>query len=377
MQLEKADIEYFNRGFGEAEKFRPVRSNIIMLITGVSGFIGYHLAKRLLQENPDWLIVGIDNMDDYYDASLKKYRLNELSKYENFRFVRGDIADKETVIQLFNECNPQRVIHLAAQAGVRYSITHPDSYISSNVIGFYNLLEACRHSYDDGHSGVEHLVFASSSSVYGLNRETPFSTEDKTDTPVSLYAATKKADELMAHAYSHLYGIPTTGLRFFTVYGPVGRPDMAYFDFTNKFVVGDTVRVFNHGHCLRDFTYIDDVVESIVRVLSRPPQRVTDNEGVARPPYHIYNVGAGSPVSLLEFVNTLQEELVAAGVLPSDFDFDAHKQDVPMQPGDMPETYADISDLEQLTGFRPSTPLREGLRRFARWYAVYYHRNNL
>lgn len=343
-----------------------------IIITGGSGFIGFHLVLRLVRENPDWPIVGIDNMNDYYDVSLKEYRLNELSKYENFRFVRGDIADKETVMQLFNECNPQTVIHLAAQAGVRYSITHPDSYISSNIIGFYNLLEACRHSYDDGRSGVEHLIFASSSSVYGLNRETPFTTNERTDTPVSLYAATKKADELMAHAYSHLYHIPITGLRFFTVYGPTGRPDMAYFDFTNKFVAGDIVRIFNHGHCLRDFTYIDDVVESIVRVMSYPPQRTTDTEGVLKPPYSIYNVGAGSPVSLLEFVNTLQEELVAAGVLPPDFDFAAHKQSEPMQPGDMPATYADISDLEQLIGFRPSTPLREGLRSFARWYADYH-----
>lgn len=343
-----------------------------ILITGVSGFIGYHLAKRLLRENPNWLVVGIDNMDSYYDVALKEYRLNELSKYKNFRFVRGDIADRETVMQLFNECNPQTVIHLAAQAGVRHCIDHPDSYIYSNIIGFYNLLEACRHSYDDDRSGVEHFIFASSSSIYGLNRETPFTTDERTDSPVSLYAATKKADELMAHAYSHLYRIPTTGLRFFTVYGPAGRPDMAYFDFTNKFVAGDTVRIFNHGHCLRDFTYINDVVESIVRVMPYPPQRTIDTEGVSKPPYSIYNVGAGSPVSLLEFVNTLQEELVAAGVLPPDFDYDAHKQSVPMQSGDMLATYADISDLERLTGFRPSTPLREGLRKFAKWYASYY-----
>ena len=346
---------------------------VTLFITGVSGFIGCHLAKRILSCRPEMTVVGIDNMNDYYDVSLKEYRLNELSKYGNFRFVRGDMADKETVMQLFNECNPQTVVHLAAQAGVRHSITHPDSYISSNIIGFYNLLEACRHSYDDGRSGVEHLIFASSSSVYGLNGETPFTTNERTDTPVSLYAATKKADELMAHAYSHLYHIPTTGLRFFTVYGRAGRPDMAYFDFTNKFVAEDTVRIFNHGHCLRDFTYIDDVVESIVRVLPRPPRRVTDSEGVTGPPYHIYNVGAGSPVSLLEFVETLQEELVNAGVLPPGFDFDAHKRSVPMQPGDMSATYADISDLERLIGFRPSTPLREGLRKFAEWYAAYHN----
>ena len=349
--------------------------NTTVLITGTVGFIGSHLAKRLLRENPECHIVGIDNMNDYYDVALKEYRLNELSKYENFRFVKGDIADKETIMRLFDDCNPQIVIHLAAQAGVRYSITNPDAYISSNVIGFYNLLEACRHACDNGRPGVKHFVYASSSSVYGLNRETPFTTAGQTDSPVSLYAATKKADELMAHAYSQLYNIPTTGLRFFTVYGPAGRPDMAYFDFTNKFVVGDTVRIFNHGNCLRDFTYIDDVVESIVRVMSCPPRRTIDMEGVSNPPYSIYNVGAGSPVSLLEFVETLQEELVAAGVLPYDFDFDAHKQSVPMQPGDMLETYADISDLEQRIGFRPQTSLREGLQSFARWYADYHKKN--
>lgn len=346
--------------------------NKIVFLTGTAGFIGFHLAKRLLRENSDLRIIGIDNMNDYYDVSLKEHRLNELLEYENFRFIRGDIVDKDTIMRLFEDNNPQTVVHLAAQAGVRYSITNPDVYISSNVIGFYNLLEACRHSCDNGRFGVKHLVYASSSSVYGLNKETPFTTAGKTESPVSLYAATKKADELMAHAYSQLYNIPTTGLRFFTVYGPAGRPDMAYFDFTNRFVTGDTVRIFNHGHCLRDFTYIDDVVESIVRVMSYPPQRTIDTEGVSKPPYSIYNVGAGSPVSLLEFVDTLLEELVAVGVLSSDFDFDAHKQSVPMQPGDMLATYADISDLEQLIGFRPSTPLREGLRSFARWYAEYY-----
>lgn len=344
-----------------------------ILITGTSGFIGYHLAKRLLQENPDWQIVGIDNMNSYYDISLKEWRLKELLQYGSFQFIKGDLSDKNTVMHLFNEYNLQIVIHMAAQPGVRYSIINPDAYISANVIGFYNLLEACRHSYDNGRSGVKHLVYASSSSVYGLNRETPFTTAGQTDSPVSLYAATKKADELMAHAYSQLYDIPTTGLRFFTVYGPAGRPDMAYFDFTNKFVAGDPVRIFNHGHCLRDFTYIDDVVESIVRIMSCPPRRGTDTEGILKPPYSIYNVGAGSPVSLLEFVETLQDELVAAGVLPSDFDFDAHKQSVAMQPGDMLVTYADISDLEQQIDFRPSTPLREGLRSFVKWYAVYYN----
>lgn len=345
--------------------------NSVILITGTAGFIGFHLTGRLLRDHPGLTVVGIDNMNDYYDVALKKYRLKELSKYTAFRFVRGDIADRDTVMYLFRKYNPQIVIHLAAQAGVRYSIDHPDEYISSNVIGFYNLLESCRHSRDDSHSGVQHFVFASSSSVYGLNRKTPFTTDERTDSPVSLYAATKKTDELMAYAYSQLYHIPATGLRFFTVYGPAGRPDMAYFDFTNRFVSGETVRIFNHGHCLRDFTYIDDVVESIVRILPHSPGRVTDDDGISKPPYSIYNVGAGSPVSLLEFVKTLQEELVAAGVLPSDFDFDAHKQFVPMQPGDMPATYADISDLERLTGFRPSTPLRKGLRSFARWYMDY------
>lgn len=343
-----------------------------MLITGASGFIGFHLTKRLLRENPERLIVGIDNMNDYYDVTLKEYRLNELAEYKNFRFVRGDVANKNTIMCLFDAYNPQIVVHLAAQAGVRCSITNPDAYISSNVIGFYNLLEACRHSYDNGNPGVAHLIFASSSSVYGLNRKTPFTPEERTDSPVSLYAATKKADELMAHAYSHLYHIPTTGLRFFTVYGPAGRPDMAYFDFTNKFVAGEPVRIFNHGHCLRDFTYIDDVVECIVRIMSHPPQRTTGTGEISKPPYSIYNVGAGSPISLLDFVNTLQEELVAAGILPPGFDFDAYKQSVPMQPGDMLATYADISDLERLIGFRPSTPLREGLRSFARWYADYH-----
>ncbi|MEY8686586.1 NAD-dependent epimerase/dehydratase family protein [Bacteroides sp. AN502(2024)] len=346
-----------------------------VIITGIAGFIGFHLTKRLLRENPNLQIVGIDNMNDYYDVALKEYRLNELSKYKNFRFVRGDVADKDTIMRLFDNYNLQTVVHLAAQAGVRYSITNPDVYISSNVIGFHNLLEACRHSCDNGHSGVTHFVYASSSSVYGLNRRAPFTTVERTDSPVSLYAATKKADELMAHAYSQLYNIPTTGLRFFTVYGPAGRPDMAYFDFTNKFVAGETVRIFNHGHCLRDFTYINDVVESIVRIMSCPPQRVTDTKGISKPPYSIYNVGAGSPVSLLEFVETLQEELIAASVLPSGFDFDAHKQSVPMQPGDMLATYADTSDLERQIGFKPSTSLRDGLRNFAQWYADYYKKN--
>lgn len=348
---------------------------ITLFITGASGFIGYHLAKRFLSCSPEMTVVGIDNMNDYYDVALKEYRLNELSKYENFRFIRGNIADKDTVTEVFRIYHPKIIIHLAAQAGVRYSITHPDTYIESNIVGFYNLLEATRCSCVDEERGVEHFIYASSSSVYGMNRETPFTTEVRTDTPVSLYAATKKADELMAHAYSHLYNIPTTGLRFFTVYGPVGRPDMAYFDFTNKFVAGEAIRIFNHGHCLRDFTYIDDVVESIVRLIPCPPQRVTDTESVSKPPYSIYNVGAGSPINLLEFVETLQEELVAADVLPPDFDFDAHKQSVPMQPGDMLATYADISNLERKIGFRPTTLLREGLRRFARWYAEYYKKD--
>ncbi len=349
--------------------------NKIVFLTGTAGFIGFHLAKRLLRDNPGLKIVGIDNLNDYYDVSLKKTRTEELLKSDTFTFIRGDIADKDTVVKAFCTYRPHIVIHLAAQAGVRYSITHPDTYIESNIIGFYNLLEAVRHSYDDGNQGAEHLIFASSSSVYGNNSKVPYSIDDRTDMPVSLYAATKKADELMAYVYSKLYDIPTTGLRFFTVYGPYGRPDMAYFSFTDKFVSGETVRIFNHGHCLRDFTYIDDVVESIVRLMPCPPQRTTGTEDVSKLPYSIYNVGAGSPISLLEFVETLQEELVAAGVLPSDFDFNAHKQSISMQPGDMLATYADISELEQTIGFRPSTPLREGLRRFARWYADYYKKD--
>lgn len=347
--------------------------NKTVIITGVAGFIGFHLTKRLLRDNPDLRIVGIDNMSDYYDVRLKEARLQDLLKSDTFTFVKGSIANKDTVMGLFNKYSPEIVVNLAAQAGVRYSITNPDTYIESNIIGFYNVLEAVRHSYDNGNAGVEHLVFASSSSVYGNNHKVPYSTDDKTDMPVSLYAATKNTDELMAYTYSELYNIPSTGLRFFTVYGPAGRPDMAYFDFTNKFVAGETVRIFNHGHCLRDFTYIDDVVESIVRIMSCPPRRGTDTEGILKPPYSIYNVGAGSPVSLLEFVETLQDELVAAGVLPSDFDFDAHKQSVAMQPGDMLVTYADISDLEQQIGFKPSTPLREGLKSFVKWYAAYYN----
>ena len=346
--------------------------NKTVIITGVAGFIGFHLAKRLLRENSDLRIIGIDNMNDYYDVGLKKARLEGLLKFDAFTFICGNIANKDTVAEIFNVYHPYIVINLAAQAGVRYSITNPNTYIESNIIGFYNILEAVRRSYENGNIGVEHLIFASSSSVYGNNHKIPYSTDDKTDMPVSLYAATKKTDELMAYTYSELYNIPSTGLRFFTVYGPAGRPDMAYFDFTNKFVAGETVRIFNHGHCLRDFTYINDVVESIVRIMSHPPQRAADTEGISRPPYSIYNVGAGSPVSLLEFVETLQEELVAAGVLPTDFDFDAHKRFVHMQPGDMLTTYADISDLERQIGFRPSTPLREGLRSFARWYAEYY-----
>lgn len=347
--------------------------NKTVIITGVAGFIGFHLTKRLLRDNPDLRIVGIDNMNDYYDVRLKEARLQDLLKSDTFTFVKGSIANKDTVMGLFNKYSPEIVVNLAAQAGVRYSITNPDTYIESNIIGFYNVLEAVRHSYDNGNAGVEHLVFASSSSVYGNNHKVPYSTDDKTDMPVSLYAATKNTDELMAYTYSELYNIPSTGLRFFTVYGPAGRPDMAYFDFTNKFVAGETVRIFNHGHCLRDFTYIDDVVESIVRIMSCPPRRGTDTEGILKPPYSIYNVGAGSPVSLLEFVETLQDELVAAGVLPSDFDFDAHKQSVAMQPGDMLVTYADISDLEQQIGFKPSTSLREGLKSFVKWYAAYYN----
>lgn len=339
-----------------------------ILVTGVAGFIGANLAKRLLQKFADVQVVGIDNMNDYYDVSLKEERLKELLSYPSFTFVKGDISNKSTVNQLFSVHHPHIVVNLAAQAGVRYSITNPDAYIASNLIGFYNILEACRHSYDGGKTGVEHLVYASSSSVYGNNKKVPYSTDDKVDNPVSLYAATKKSNELMAHAYSKLYNIPSTGLRFFTVYGPAGRPDMAYFGFTNKLVKGETIKIFNYGNCKRDFTYIDDIVEGVIRVMQHSPERLTGEDGLPIPPYKVYNIGNNRPENLLDFVTILQEELVRAGVLPEDYDFGAHKELVPMQPGDVAVTYADTTPLEQDFGFKPSTPLRNGLRAFAEWY---------
>ena len=339
-----------------------------VLVTGAAGFIGSNLSKRLLQDVQDIKVIGIDNMNDYYDVRLKEERLKELSDYTSFVFIKGDISDRTTINNIFNEYKPQVVVNLAAQAGVRYSISHPDAYISSNIIGFYNILEACRHSYDNGQSGVEHLVYASSSSVYGSNKKVPYSTDDKVDNPVSLYAATKKSNELMAHAYSKLYNIPSTGLRFFTVYGPAGRPDMAYFGFTDKLVKGETIKIFNYGHCKRDFTYIDDIVEGVIRVMQHAPERLNGEDGLLIPPYKIYNIGNNHPENLLDFVTILQEELVNAGVLPKSYDFEAHKELVPMQPGDVPVTYADTIPLEKDFDFKPSTPLREGLRKFAEWY---------
>lgn len=339
-----------------------------VLVTGAAGFIGSNLAKRLLKDVQGIKVIGIDNMNDYYDVRLKEERLKELSDYPSFVFIKGDISDRTTVNSIFDEYKPQIVVNLAAQAGVRYSISHPDAYISSNIIGFYNILEACRHSYDNGQIGVEHLVYASSSSVYGSNKKVPYSTDDKVDNPVSLYAATKKSNELMAHAYSKLYNIPSTGLRFFTVYGPAGRPDMAYFGFTDKLVKGETIKIFNYGHCKRDFTYIDDIVEGVVRVMRHAPERLNGEDGLPIPPYKVYNIGNNHPENLLDFVTILQEELVKAGVLPKDYDFEAHKELVPMQPGDVPVTYANTTPLENDFGFKPSTQLRDGLRRFAEWY---------
>lgn len=342
-----------------------------VLVTGAAGFIGANLAKRLLQEIIDIEVIGIDNMNDYYDVRLKEERLQRLSAYDNFVFIKGDIADKAAIASLFAEYHPQVVVNLAAQAGVRYSITNPDAYIASNLIGFYNILEACRHSYDKGQTGVEHLVYASSSSVYGTNKKVPYSTDDKVDNPVSLYAATKKSNELMAHAYSKLYNIPCTGLRFFTVYGPAGRPDMAYFGFTDKLTKGETIKIFNHGNCKRDFTYIDDIVEGVMHVMQHAPERLTGEDGLPVPPYMVYNIGNNNPENLLDFITILQEELVRADVLPQDYDFEAHKELVPMQPGDVPLTYADTTPLEEDFGFKPSTPLRDGLRKFAEWYKQY------
>lgn len=335
-------------------------------ITGVAGFIGSNLAKKILKENNDIQIVGLDNMNDYYDVRLKEYRINELKQYDNFKFVQGNLADKQTVENIFKEYRPEIVVNLAAQAGVRYSITNPDAYIEANLIGFYNILEGCRHY------PVEHLVYASSSSVYGSNKKVPYSTDDKVDNPVSLYAATKKSNELLAHSYSKLYNIPSTGLRFFTVYGPAGRPDMAYFGFTNKLLAGETIKIFNYGNCKRDFTYIDDIVEGVYRVMKKAPEKKEGEDGLPIPPYAVYNIGNSNPENLLDFVNILQEELVRAGVLPKDYDFDKHKELVAMQPGDVPITYADTTPLEKDFGFKPNTSLRDGLRKFAEWYKEFY-----
>ena len=343
-----------------------------VLVTGAAGFIGSFLSERLLSDFGDIRVIGFDSVNDYYDIRLKESRLEKLQKHRNFIFIKANLADKDKVSEVFREYSPQIVVNLAAQAGVRYSITNPDAYIESNIIGFYNILEACRHSYDDGATPVEHLVYASSSSVYGSNKKVPYSTDDKVDNPVSLYAATKKSNELMAHAYSKLYNIPSTGLRFFTVYGPAGRPDMAYFGFTDKLLRGETIRIFNYGNCKRDFTYINDIVEGVVRVMQGAPERKNGEDGLPVPPYAVYNIGNQNPENLLDFVDILQQELIAAGVLPNDYDFEAHKQLVPMQPGDVPVTYADTTPLERDYGYKPSTDLRTGLRSFARWYKDFY-----
>lgn len=344
-----------------------------VLVTGAAGFIGSNLCMRLLEEQLDTLVVGLDNLNTYYDVNIKQWRLEQLTKFGNrFVFVKGNIADKALVDKLFDEYQPQIVVNLAAQAGVRYSITNPGAYIESNLIGFYNILEACRHSYDEGREGVKHLVYASSSSVYGSNKKVPYSTDDKVDNPVSLYAATKKSNELMAHAYSKLYDIPSTGLRFFTVYGSAGRPDMAYFGFTDKLLKGEKIKIFNYGNCKRDFTYVDDIVEGVMRVMAKAPERRMGEDGLPIPPYKVYNIGNNHPENLLDFVQILQEELIRAGVLPADYDFEAHKELVPMQPGDVPVTYADTTALERDFGFKPNTSLREGLRNFAEWYKDFY-----
>ncbi|MCI5549871.1 MAG: NAD-dependent epimerase/dehydratase family protein [Clostridiales bacterium] len=338
-----------------------------IFVTGASGFIGANLVKRILTSEPSAKVIGLDSMNDYYDVRIKEARLAELQQFPAYTFVKGNLADKALITSIFEQYHPEIVVNLGAQAGVRYSITNPDAYIESNMIGFYNILEACRHY------PVEHLVYASSSSVYGSNKKVPYSTDDKVDNPVSLYAATKKSNELMAHAYSKLYNIPSTGLRFFTVYGPAGRPDMAYFGFTNKLREGKTIQIFNYGNCKRDFTYVDDIVEGVVRVMKKPPEKKTGEDGLPVPPYAVYNIGNSNPENLLDFVQILSEELVRAGVLPADYDFDAHKELVPMQPGDVPITYADTSALERDFGFKPHTPLREGLRKFAEWYKEFYH----
>lgn len=338
----------------------------IIFVTGVAGFIGSNLSKKILKEFNVKKVIGLDNLNDYYDVKIKEYRLKELENFDKFEFIKGNLTDKELINKIFEENKPNIVVNLGAQAGVRYSITHPDAYIESNIIGFYNILEACRNN------PVEHLVYASSSSVYGSNKKVPYSTEDKVDNPVSLYAATKKSNELLAHAYSKLYNIPSTGLRFFTVYGPAGRPDMAYFGFTNKLLNGEKIKIFNYGNCKRDFTYVDDIVEGITRVMQGTPEKKNGEDGLPIPPYAIYNIGNGHPENLLDFVQILQEELIRAEVLPKDYDFESHKELVPMQPGDVPITYADTSALERDFGYKPNTTLREGLRKFAEWYKEFY-----
>ncbi|EPB8256831.1 NAD-dependent epimerase/dehydratase family protein [Clostridium perfringens] len=353
--------------------------NKTILVTGAAGFIGSNLVLELLKTEKSVHIVGIDNLNDYYDVSIKEWRLKEIEKevknhkYSTWKFIKGSIADKSLIDDIFATYKPDIVVNLAAQAGVRYSILNPDAYVEANLIGFYNILEACRHSYDNSEKGVEHLVYASSSSVYGSNKKVPYSTDDKVDNPVSLYAATKKSNELMAHAYSKLYNIPSTGLRFFTVYGPAGRPDMAYFGFTNKLLKGETIEIFNYGNCKRDFTYIDDIVEGVKRVMQAPPEKKNGEDGLPIPPYAVYNIGNSNPENLLDFVTILQEELIRAKVLSSDYDFEAHKKLVPMQPGDVPVTYADTRPLEKDFGFKPSTDLRIGLRKFAEWYKEFYN----
>ena len=352
--------------------------NKTVFVTGSAGFIGSNLVLELLRTQSPINIVGLDNMNHYYDVSIKEWRLSEIEKCaaehpeSTYQFYKGDLADKAMIDQIFAKHKPAVVVNLGAQAGVRYSITNPDAYIQSNMIGFYNILEACRHSYDNGETGVEHLVYASSSSVYGTNKKVPYSTDDKVDNPVSLYAATKKSNELMAHAYSKLYNIPSTGLRFFTVYGPAGRPDMAYFGFTNKLLKGQTIQIFNYGNCKRDFTYVDDIVEGVKRVMQGAPEKKNGEDGLPLPPYAVYNIGNNSPENLLDFVDILQQELIRAEVLPADYDFESHKELVPMQPGDVPITYADTTALERDFGFKPSTSLRDGLRKFAEWYKVFY-----
>ena len=340
--------------------------NKIILVTGAAGFIGFHLSKKLLKEIKEITIIGLDNINNYYDVDLKKYRLDLLKEYNNFKFIKGNLADKKMINNLFNQYKPNIVVNLAAQAGVRYSIENPDIYIESNIIGFYNILEACRHH------DIEHLVYASSSSVYGRNTKVPFSIDDKVDTPVSLYAATKKSNELFAHTYSKLYDIPTTGLRFFTVYGPAGRPDMAYFEFTNKLINHEKIKIFNYGNCQRDFTYIDDIVEGIIRVMQGAPKKAKGSDGLPIPPYAIYNIGNSKPENLLDFVKILQEELIKVGILSKDDDFESIKELVPMQAGDVPVTYSDTSKLEKDYNYKPKTPLREGLKKFAEWYKEYY-----